>query len=161
MLGRALRIDANDPEKIAYFMLPYYVDETEDPVEDEKFFVHDRSTTENSAKRQKRFSWQGSTKTGEQIEALNKWFSLRLNKATNESKTVDLINELSTCTGKANKINEMASQEGFDVVHFERDGNAQFSAIAEQLEGEETHTTVREKGSTDVAGMAREWQAAN
>ena len=31
------------------------------------------------------------------------------------------------------------------MVHFERDGNAQLSAIAEQLEGEETHATVRER----------------
>ena len=60
MLGRSLRIDPNDPKKIAYFMLPYFVDETEDAADDAIFFNRqETSELPRPSKRKQKYSWSG------------------------------------------------------------------------------------------------------
>jgi superfamily II DNA or RNA helicase len=84
ILGRALRIDADNTDKIACFMLPYFVDETEDAADDAIFFSEQEpSELPRPAKRTQGYAWSGPSDSNEQIAALKEWFLAKQEKAAN------------------------------------------------------------------------------
>eukprot|EP00945_MAST-04E_sp_MAST-4E-sp1_P008863 g8863.t1 len=123
MLGRALRIDADNPEKIAYFMLPYFVDETEDAKDDAIFFSEQEpSELPRPAKRTQGYAWSGPSDSNEQIAALKEWFIAKREKAAKDGKKdgdqnemFRLIEEIKRDDKTCQKLRKRALAAGFEV----------------------------------------------